>query len=140
MRVYNIFMINTHFAKLYKNKPRTLYQMLEQISKVNKKDYKFAYKLFEQIALPFNKYDLYKYISNIDKDHIKVNENTYILNDILNREITKVIVGNAHIKIITNKNAPAMLKILKNYDNCLYVCDFRENDYFWLEKLNYKEG
>ena len=37
VRVYNIFMINTHFAKLYKNKPKTLYQMLEQINKVNKK-------------------------------------------------------------------------------------------------------
>lgn len=137
VRVYNIFMINTHFTKLYKNKPKTLYQMLEQISKVNKKDYEFAFKLFEQIALPLNRSDIYKYIEKKDKNHIKISEDTYILNDVTTREVTKVIIGASHIKIISNINNPDIFRILHDYDECLYACDFNTNDYFWLNKINF---
>lgn len=139
VRVYNIFMINTHFTKLYKNKPKTLYQMLEQISKVNKKDYKFAFKLFEQIALPLNRIDINKYIEKRDKNHIKIGDATYILNDINTHEVTKILIGASHIKVISNKNYPDIFNSLYGYDNCLYVCDFNTNDYFWLNKINFKE-
>ncbi len=139
MRVYNIFMINTHFTKLYKNKPRTLYQMMEQISKVNRKDCKFAFKLFEQIALPFNKVDLHKYIQRYDNYHIKISEDTYILNDMSTHEVTKIIVGSSRIKVLTNQNNPVIFKLLQGYDDNLYVCDFDGDDYFWLNKINFKE-
>ena len=139
MRVYNVFMINNHFAKLYKNKPRTLYQMLEQISKVNKKDYKFAFKLFEQIAHPFNKDDIYLFLENNDDVHLKVSEDTYVLNDLYNHEITKIIINSSHIKVLTNKNNPFIFKILKKYSEYLYVCDFENCDYFWLDKIIIKE-
>lgn len=139
MRVYNVFMINNHFSKLYKNKPRTLYQMLEQISKVNEKDYMFAFKLFEQIALPFNRDDLYSFLEKNDDKYLKVSEDTYILSDTYSKEVTKIIVGAAHIKIVSNKNNPEIFKVLKKYSEFLYVCDFDNSDYFWLDKIIIKE-
>lgn len=137
MRVYYLFKINDSFSKLYFNKTYYLYKMLEQISLSSKNDFIIAYRLFEQMATPFNKskinadiYKKYEYNNN----YIKI-LNKHTLDDGI--EKTKLTVYNTYIKIKTNKNITEFFKILKDEKN-MFVCDFNNKDYFWLDKVSVK--
>ena len=58
--------------------------------------------------------------------------NKHILDDGV--EKTKLTVYNTYIKIKTNQNISAFFKILSNEEN-VFVCDFNNKDYFWLNKV-----
>ena len=137
MRVYYLFKINDSFSKLYFNKTYYLYKMLEQISVSSKNDFIISYRLFEQIATPFNKSkinsDIYKKYEH-NKNYIKI-LNKHILEDDI--EKTKLTVYNTYIKIKTNKNITEFFKVLKDEKN-MFVCDFNNKDYFWLDKVSVK--
>ena len=111
--------------------------MLEQISLSSKNDFIISYRLFEQMAVPYNKTDVnsriyrkYAFDSNYKKSL-----NKHVLNDGV--EDTKLTVYNTYIKVKTNKNISAFFKILSNEDN-IFVCDFNNKDYFWLDKVSKK--
>lgn len=137
MRVYYLFKINDSFSKLYYNKTYYLYKMLEQISMSSKNDFIISYRLFEQIAKPFDKTNinsnLYKAFS-FDQNYTKT-LNKHILDDGI--EKTKLTVYNTYIKIKTNKNITEFFKILSSGNN-IFVCDFNNKDYFWLDKVTSK--
>ncbi|MEG2351076.1 MAG: sporulation inhibitor of replication protein SirA [Bacilli bacterium] len=133
MRVYYLFKINDSFSNLYYNKTYYLYKMLEQISLSSKNDFIISYRLFEQMAVAYNKininssiYRMYAYNKNYKKSL-----NKHILNDDV--ESTKLTVYNTYIKIKTNKNITAFFKCLAKESN-VFVCDFNNKDYFWLDK------
>lgn len=137
MRVYYLFKINDSFSKLYFNKTYYLYKMLEQISLSSKNDFIISYRLFEQMANPFNKakingeiYKKYEY----DENYIKT-LNKHVLDNGV--EKTKLTVYNTYIKIKTNKNITEFFKVLENENN-IFVCDFNNKDYFWLDKVSLK--
>lgn len=134
MRVYYLFKINDSFSKLYFNKTYYLYKMLEQISLSSKNDFIISYRLFEQMANPFNKsminsiiYDKYSY----SKGYVNILNKHTLDNDI---EKTKLTVYNTYIKIKTNKNITEFFKVLEKEKN-IFVCDFNNKDYFWLDKV-----
>ncbi len=134
MRVYYLFKINDSFSKLYCNKTYYLYKMLEEISKSSKNDFIISYRLFEQMATAYNK----SYINSMIYKKFMYDEN---YNKILNKHIlddgvekTKLTVYNTYIKIKTNQNISAFFKILSNEEN-VFVCDFNNKDYFWLNKV-----
>lgn len=58
MRVYYLFKINDSFSKLYYSRTYYLYKMLDEISKSSKNDFIISYRLFSQMATPFNKTDI----------------------------------------------------------------------------------
>ena len=137
MRVYYLFKINDTFSNLYYNKTVYLYKMLEQISMSSRNDFIISYRLFEQMALPFNKseinsrlYTRYYYDSEY-KNHL----NKHVINS--KSERTKLTVYNAFIKIKTNNNITSFFNIL-NSDKNVFVCDFNNKDYFWLNKVTSK--
>ena len=137
MRVYYMFKINDSFTGLYKNKTFYLYKMFEQISKSSKSDFIISYRLFSQMASTFNKSNvngvLYKsYFNNSCYDKIL---NKHIYDDGV--EKTKLMVYNTYIKIKTNKNITCFFKYLAYLDN-VFVCDFKNKDYFWLNKVAYR--
>lgn len=134
MRVYYLFKINDSFSKLYYNKTYYLYKMLEEISKSSKNDFIISYRLFEQMANSYNKTDVNstiyrKYCFN---DNYVKTLNKHVLDDGV--EKTKLTVYNTYIKIKTNKNITSFFKVLKEEKN-VFVCDFNNRDYFWLDKV-----
>lgn len=133
MRTYYVFNINNYFSYIYKQKPYKVYKMLENIEKTSSHDMVLSYKLFEQIAFPFNKSKLNAYLKfNYENDtnyHYK--SNIHVLMN--NNEYTKLVITNASIKIKTNVNFPSFLKGIYKYTDNLFVCDFVNKDYFWLE-------
>ncbi len=134
MRTYYLFKINESFSILYLNKTFYLYKMLEQISLSSKTDFIISYRLFEQMAVPFNKTKinatLYKYYE-YDESYSKT-LNKHILDN--NIEKTKLTVYNTYIKIKTNKNLTDFFNRINEVEN-IFVCDFVNKDYFWLDKV-----
>ena len=101
MRTYYVFNINNYFSYIYKKKPYKIYKMLESIMKENAHDMVLSYKLFEQIALSFNKNKLNAYF----KFNYESNPNYYYKDNIHiianNNEYTKLVITNSNIKIKT---------------------------------------
>ncbi|MFA5602190.1 MAG: sporulation inhibitor of replication protein SirA [Bacilli bacterium] len=138
MRTYYIFCINNHFCTFYKENPHIIYDMLNQLYKLNKKDFMMGYRLFEQMCLPFNKNSLNEYIYNnhnkdISYQHIN---NNHIINNIYTNELSKLIVKNIYIKITTNLPYSILYNTLNRYNENLFICDFNNEDYFWLDKVS----
>ena len=94
-----------------------------------------TYKIYEQVALTFNKNELNEYLKNIYNDNCFYNKNSNIhtYNDIY--EHTKLVITNSNLKIKTNINNPIFLKDLSNYYENIFICDFVNKDYFWLDKI-----
>ena len=86
------------------------------------------------MALPFNKeninsklYTKYYYDNGYSRSF-----NKHIINN--ENEKTKLTVYNAFIKIKTNNNITSFFNVLNNEEN-VFVCDFNNKDYFWLNKV-----
>lgn len=138
MRIYYIFSINKSVSNLYRKQEYVLYDILKGIYKMNKTDIVLGYKFFEQFAHFFNKNKLNEYIYNEYKDNITYikNINKHIINDKFRNEFTTLIVYNSHIRIKTNLNISSFFKFLRKNTKNLFVCDFENHDYFWLDNLN----
>jgi len=112
--------------------------MLEQISLSSKNDFIISYRLFEQMAVPYNKTEInsniYRTFSE-DNNYVKT-LNKHVLDDGV--EKTKLTVYNTYIKIKTNKNITPFFKVLSKEAN-VFVCDFNNKDYFWLSKVAPKD-
>ena len=134
MRIYYIFKINEDYAKLTKNKPFNLYQVLENIYLMNNEDLILSYKMFEEVAIQIDRKNINTLIFNLYKDNLNYScfNNVHTYNDYLKGEETKLILNNSHIKVKSNQNFPTFLRDFNGYKN-LFVCDFINNDYFWLK-------
>ena len=137
MRIYYIFKINKPVSNLYRKQEYVLYDILTGIYKMNKTDLVLGYKFFEQFANFFNKNSVNEYIFNKYKDSITYikNINRHIINDRYRNEFSNLIVYNSHIKIKTNTDISIFLNALCEYENNLFVCDFNNHDYFWLDNI-----
>ncbi len=137
MRVLYIFNIKEAIYNLYYKKEYVLYDVLEELTKINKRDVVLGYKFFNEFAIPFNKVKLNEYIYNIEKNNITYikNINKHIINDRFRNEFSTLTVYNSHIILKTNNDISRFLYILSMYNDNLFVCDFYNQDYFWLSNI-----
>ncbi len=135
MRTFYIFKINKEFKSLTKESPYNLFKSLEQIYYINRKDFQTAFKLYETIALPFNKLqtniELFNNFRNNDF-YTKVNS-IHLINNYFTDERSKLIVKNSHLTLNTTSASSSFLKKLASPN--LFICDFKNKDYFWLDQL-----
>ena len=120
---------------MYKNKPFKMYKMLEEIYHTKNNDVVLTYKMFEQIAKSFNKKEVNEYINSYLKDQkfYMVSNNIHVISNSL--EYSKLSVSNSNIKIKTNINYTSFFKIIEGYNDKIFVCDFINKDYFWLNNI-----
>ena len=139
MRTYYIFKINKYFSYVYKNKPYKIYKTIEEIYHTKEYDMVLTYKIYEQIAIPFIKGELNKYLYELYNDNIcyLTNKNTHIYSS--NFEYSKLVITNSNLKIKTSVNYPIFLTDINNYFDNIFVCDFINKDYFWLDKIIKKD-
>ena len=127
MRKYYIFIIRQEFYENYKNNPLYLYKTLEKLYSLKISDFGYGISIYNQLCLIFNtevlnnyflrKFNNYKY----NKHFIK-SEHTII-------EINKTC-----IVLLTKYNIPKVMKNLLYCNKNLFVCDFENRDYFWLQE------
>ncbi len=139
MRVYFIFSIKLEFINLYYNNKNILYSILKQIYYLDSNELKYGYNIYNQLINDIDKNDLDKFL------YIKLHrnipyskrENIHIYNNLYKDEVSKLIVKRSYIKLETENNYSSFFKYLKEYNNSLFVCDFKNQDYFFLKDYNY---
>ncbi len=135
MRTYYIFNVNKFYKYMYKNNPFKMYKIFEEIYYSRNYDNKRAFRVMEEVAIPFNKIMLneYIYFEYKLKYGYKRSDNIHILNT---DEKTTLRINNYNIKLETDSNYSTFFDDIKSYNTNLFVCDFDNKDYFWLSKLN----
>jgi len=139
MRTYYVFKINKYFSYVYKNKPYKIYKTIEEIYHVKEYDMVLTYKIYEQIAVTFSKNKINELLKSLYNENMFYhnNNNTHIYNN--NYEYTKLVVTNSNLKIKSNINNPIFLKDINEFYDNIFICDFVNKDYFWLDKVIKKD-
>ena len=135
MRTYYIFKINKYFAYIYKKWPYKMYKIIEELYYTKDYDMLLSYKYYKKFAIEFNKLAINEYFYNLNK----TNENYYRDNNIHiinNDKYNKLTVNNTCIMLKTDDIYSVFLNDLNVYLDNIFVCDFKNKDYFWLESLN----
>lgn len=136
MRTFYIFNINKTFYNLMKNNPYHLFKTMEDIHSFDKTDVSVAYDLFLQIASPFNKSQINNKIFNECKenDFYSKFHNVHRIQNKYIPEDSMLVVNKAFLLLESNVLKPSFLTDLREYQN-LFVCDFKNKDYFWLKEI-----
>ena len=140
MNEFYIFDIKNEFYKLYKDKPSELYFIYNRIYHMKKSDREYGYNLFCQISNFLDK----KYINDMlkDKYNEKImysnNNNEHIINNLFVNEISILTVKNPNIKIESNISKPSFFEDLRSLNLHLFVCDFKNNNYFFITRKRSK--
>jgi len=137
MRIYYVFDIKDEYVKLYGDSPNSLYNVLHQLHYLRKKDIDYGFNMFKQLT---NKIDNV----NIDKNiflkmhnkmtYVKKSEN-HIINNLYKDEVSVLKAKRAYILINCNKNYTEFFNILMQENANYFVCDFNNNDYFFLSSI-----
>ena len=135
MRVFYIYNINDLFCSVYDNYPYKLYKMLEDAYYTNKHDIVLSTLEFEQVITNYNKLYMNNYIiANNKLDLYYYNKNN--IHIISSRdEYSKLMVSSYCLKLKTNLNYPTFFKNITTYSDNIFICDFENQDYFWLNKV-----
>lgn len=129
MREYYLFIVKSEFYKAYASNPFSLFKTLENLYGFTFKDAKFGISLYHQLCEPHN--------VDLLKDYFKAKgyrrkKNRYLLTEPAEAEKTIIDVRPSTLLIRTNRNIPAIFRILHYYNHYIFVCDFKNKDYFWL--------
>ena len=84
---------------------------------------------FNKDYLNTNIYEYYKNRHSYTKIH-----NTHMIYDYYTKEESKLIINNDYLLIKSTKQVPTFLKAITKKEY-IFVCDFENIDYFWLEEL-----
>lgn len=135
MRTYYIFKINKYFAYIYKKWPYKMYKIIEELYHTKDYDMLISYRYYQRFAIEFNKLAVNEYIYNLNKKckYYQRDNNIHIVN---NEKYNKLIVNSTCIMLKTNDIYSVFLNDLNVYLDNIFVCDFKNKDYFWLESLN----
>ena len=134
MRIFYIYNVNDFFTSVYDKYPYKLYKMLEDAYYTNKHNIVLSSTYYEQITTNFNKLYINNYINANNKlDGYYYNKNN--IHIISSRdEYSKLMVSSYCLKLKTNLNYPTFLKNISSYSDNIFICDFENNDYFWLNE------
>ena len=140
MKELYIFDIKEDFYKLYKDKHSELFYIFNRIYHMKEVQKEYGYNLFCQISNFLDKKKINAIIKNNYKDKIMYtcNENEHIINNLFLNEISILTVKNPNIKIETNTEKPSFIQDLKELKMHLFVCDFKEQNYYFITKKKSK--
>lgn len=135
MRTFYIFKIKKHFVILTKHNPYNLYKTIEKIYYLKEEQLKTSSIMFENLKDSFNKNNLNNNIFNIYKNNYSYTNfrNTHTIINNYTQEMTKLTINKDYLLLRTNKEKPEILNIIDSKD--IFVCDFNNKDFFWLEDL-----
>ncbi len=136
MRTFYIFKIKDEYAILTKKNPYQLFRMLFYIYHLEKEEVSRGMDLFYKMVDGLNSKEmditLFKnYCENYFYTKFK---NVHQVNNIYKKEESKLTVKKHYLLLESTVVKPIFLNDLKEYTN-LFLCDFENKDYFWLESL-----
>jgi len=137
MRMFYIFEIKKEIKELYIDNPSSLYKILSSIYYMHKEDVNYGFNLFNQIT---NKIKVMDTSNKIYIDmHTNIvytkSANEHVINDLYRNEISILKVRKSHMILQSNKSYNKFLELLLTYNDNYFVCDFLENDFFFIEDI-----
>lgn len=137
MRIYYVFDIRSEYVDLYKETPNSLYNVLHQLYYMRKKDLEYGFNMFKQLANRINKDEVDKNIFlklHNKMTYVKKKDN-HIINNLYKDEVSALKVKYSYILINTNKSYTDFFNTLALDNRNYFVCDFINNDYFFLSNI-----
>ncbi len=136
MRTFYIFKIKEEFATLTKNNPYHLFKMFSYIYNLEQSEINKGADLFFKLTIPFpsKKLDITLFKKYQDNYFYTKFKNVHQINNLYSKEESKLIVHNNFLVLKSNLIRPTFLQVLQEEKN-LYLCDFENKDYFWLESI-----
>ena len=138
MRTYYVFGIKTEIHNLYTDKEEALYNILKRIKVVKKPNLEYGLSIYNQICNTFNFETLQTYFAK------RYDANPcykYKILDRKNKELSFLDLAYPCLFLKTSSCLPYAFDILYLYNRDIFICDFENDDYFWLDKLhNYKKS
>lgn len=137
MRKYYVFNIKEEFRELYNNNPYFLFNILRNIYNLDSSEVSYALTLLDQLEYKFDKYELDKYIYiklHKEMPYSKKGE-IHFINNIFKDEVSKMIVKNRYIKIISDTNYSSFFNVLSTISNNYFVCDFEYLNFFFINNI-----
>lgn len=139
MRTYYAFIIKDSLMHFYSKKPYSLYKILEQIYRLKNNDIVLGYRLLEQVSNPFTrKMDKFIYKKHMNELEYSKLDDGHMIKNLYSEEITFLKVFHSHIRIKTNNNYSAFFNSIKEYDDNIFICDFENQDFFFISKINFE--
>ncbi len=138
MRTFYIFKINNMFQTFYNDKSNILFKMFNEIYSSNDQDLINKFRLFEQITIPINKKIFNNYIMLKHRDDIFYTKNDNVHTIENDKEISRLTINNTFLKIKSNKNINSFIKDIVDSKECLFIIDFKNKDYFWINEIKLK--
>ena len=127
MKKYDIFEVKKEIYNIYKNNSKSLYKTLYNLYNMNKTDLNLGISIYNEICNTINKDKLLKYINLLP---ITRNvRNKYLINK------NVIISKPSRIILKANKIDENIIYILNNYDKYLFICDFKNKKYYWINEL-----
>lgn len=137
MRIYYVFDIRSEYVDLYKETPNSLYNVLHQLYYMRKKDLEYWFNMFKQLANRIDKDEVDKNIFlklHNKMTYVKKGDN-HIINNLYKDEVSALKVKYSYILINTNKSYTDFFNTLALDNRNYFVCDFINNDYFFLSNI-----
>lgn len=137
MRIYYVFDIRSEYVDLYKKTPNSLYNVLHQLYYMRKKDLEYGFNMFKQLANRIDKDEVDKNIFlklHNKMTYVKKGDN-HIINNLYKDEVSALKVKYSYILINTNKSYTDFFNTLALDNRNYFVCDFINNDYFFLSNI-----
>ena len=138
MRTFYIFKINNMFQTFYNDKSNILFKMFNEIYSSNDQDLINKFRLFEQITIPFNKRIFNNYVMLKHRDDIFYTKNDNVHTVENDKEISRLTINNTFLKIKSNKNINSFIKDIYDSKESVFVIDFQNKDYFWINEIKLK--
>lgn len=122
------------FQTFYNDKSNILFKMFNEIYSSNDQDLINKFRLFEQITIPINKKIFNNYIMLKHRDDIFYTKNDNVHTIENDKEISRLTINNTFLKIKSNKNINTFIKDIVDSKECLFIIDFKNKDYFWVNE------
>ena len=136
MRTFYIFKIKKEMTILTKEIPYNLYRTIESFYYYDNNNPDVSFKIYHDIFDTFNPLYVNKRINNLFKNnkHYIYNQSIHMIDNKYTNELSKLKVYKSHILLKSNVIKPTLLINYLMSDN-LFVCDFQNKDYFWLNEF-----
>lgn len=136
MRTFYIFKIKKELSILTKDTPYSLFKIIDQMYYLDTNEAALSFNMYNNIFDVFNNnYINNRLVSLFKHDHFYSNsENVHIIDNKYRPEYSLLKVYKSHMVLKSDAVKPTLLL---NYlmDDNLFVCDFKNKDYFWLNEF-----
>lgn len=132
MRKYYLFIVRNDFYEVYKDNSFVLYKTLENLWKIKKNDFSYGLSLYDALCQTFDVDLLNRYFRGKYQNRIMSDKNRHI---IVNKQKKYYVLIELHYSctiVLTNINMPNVLRDFNYYNRRIFVCDFVNEDFFWL--------